>query len=571
MAIKELKDINQRPRYFAGQFLLEDDFELEQDYARDRLQRYTRSLHVSGIADGLIASKPNDPTLKLAVDISAGTAIDRQGRQVVLLESRQVDLSKDLVETVKLDDGSYILSIRYDEQETEPQDGNTSTNRRILENPAFKLSSSAASDDFMAIAKLTIKDGIVSIADDSNSVRKYTGWRLPGSSNNPLTLRSEGDRASNLAVLSGSLSVSGILRTQKLQLGNKFLLSGDGDGEVNDEWLRLKNPDRPAEYYGGFAANKLWCAALEVNGLLKTQKLEISGNLKVSGNIFASNENFSGNLSVTGKASIGYNDAQQTAALAVNGNVGIGTTDPGTSKLKIANNQTDFADFDLTRSGMGQLQFVGWRDGWNINTLTDGKHLYLNRDAKEKSDVWIGRQGKELFVRGKDGNVGIGTISPTEKLDVSGNIIATGSITGNSLSVTGNEGIQLINTAAKGKPYGIYSGSDGTLHIKDLIANSDRIAINSDGIITIKNQPLLKINQFAGNSYPTTRSTGYPQNEWFALISFFYIDSVQSPPKIQLKRPTDQHDWQIELKSNQTQYDVNWLVEVLFINIRLFG
>jgi Chaperone of endosialidase len=335
MAIKELKDINKRPRYFAGQYLLEDDFELEQDYARDRLQRYTRSLHVSGIADGLIASKPNDPTLKLAVDISAGTAIDRQGRQVVLLESRQVDLSKDLVETVKLDDGSYILSIRYDEQETEPQDGNTSTNRRILENPAFKLSSSAASDDFMAISKLTIKDGIVSIADDSNSVRKYTGWRLPGSSNNPLTLRSEGDRASNLAVLSGSLSV-----TDKVGIGTT-------------------DPK---------------------------QQLVVN----------------------SGKASIGYNDAQQTAALAVNGNVGIGTTDPGTSKLKIVNSASDFADISFSGSGMGQLQMVGWSSGWNINAITPGKHLYLNRDSSGNSDVYIGCKDKELFVRGSDGSVGIG-------------------------------------------------------------------------------------------------------------------------------------------------------------------
>jgi hypothetical protein len=319
MAIKELKDINKRPRYFAGQYLLEDDFELEQDYSRDRLHRYTRSLHVAGIADGLIArliasSKLNDATLKI-VDISAGTAIDPQGRQVVLLESRQVDLSKDLVETVKLDDGSYILSISYDEQESDPQDGNASTNRRILENPVFKLSSSATSDDFIAIAKLTIDKGVVSIADDSNSVRKYTGLRLPSSSDNPPMLRSGGDDlASNLAVLNGSLSV-----TDKVGIGTAT----------------------------------------------PTEKLEISGgNLKVSGNISATSANLDGNLSVTG-------------------NVGIGTTDPGSSKLKISNSASDFADISFSGSEMGQLQVLGWLSGWNINTKTAGKNLYLNRDSDE--------------------------------------------------------------------------------------------------------------------------------------------------------------------------------------------
>jgi hypothetical protein len=51
----------------------------------------------------------------------------------------------------------------------------------------------------------------------------------------------------------------GRLKTQKLQLGNKWLLSGDGDAEANDEWLRLKNAGKPRDYYGGFAAWKFWC------------------------------------------------------------------------------------------------------------------------------------------------------------------------------------------------------------------------------------------------------------------------------------------------------------------------
>ncbi|MBE0623160.1 MAG: tail fiber domain-containing protein [Burkholderiales bacterium] len=87
------------------------------------------------------------------------------------------------------------------------------------------------------------------------------------------------------------------------------------------------------------------------------------------------------------------------------GNVGIGTTDPGNSKLKIADSGTDYVDIRFASSGMGQLELVGWSRGWNINTKTDGKHLYINRDAGSKSDVLIGRNGNELVVSGSDGSV----------------------------------------------------------------------------------------------------------------------------------------------------------------------
>ena len=51
---------------------------------------------------------------------------------------------------------------------------------------------------------------------------------------------------------------TGTLKTQKLRLGDKWLLSGDGDAEANDDWLRLKNAKKPRDYYGGFAASKFW-------------------------------------------------------------------------------------------------------------------------------------------------------------------------------------------------------------------------------------------------------------------------------------------------------------------------
>jgi len=46
----------------------------------------------------------------------------------------------------------------------------------------------------------------------------------------------------------------------RLQLGNKFVLSGVGDQQANDQWLRLVGTD--GAYYGGLAAGSLWTQKL---------------------------------------------------------------------------------------------------------------------------------------------------------------------------------------------------------------------------------------------------------------------------------------------------------------------
>lgn len=52
-------------------------------------------------------------------------------------------------------------------------------------------------------------------------------------------------------------TISGTFKTDVLRLGDKWRLSGIGDHEANDDWLRLKNAANNA-YWGGFAASKMW-------------------------------------------------------------------------------------------------------------------------------------------------------------------------------------------------------------------------------------------------------------------------------------------------------------------------
>jgi hypothetical protein len=55
----------------------------------------------------------------------------------------------------------------------------------------------------------------------------------------------------------GDVNVTGLTKANKLYLGSKWSLSGVGDAQGNDGWLRLfKQPD--GDYYGGIAMGSMW-------------------------------------------------------------------------------------------------------------------------------------------------------------------------------------------------------------------------------------------------------------------------------------------------------------------------
>lgn len=120
-------------------------------------------------------------------------------------------------------------------------------------------------------------------------------------------------------------------------------------------------------------------------------------------------------------AGLAFQDAGGSVRLFLQsgtGNVGIGTTDPGDSRLMIAGPGADVAHVRFASVGAGQLEFVGWVDGWNINTKTPQKHLYLNRDAADSSNVYIGTAGKELIVHGGTGAVVVKGVLKADALEL---------------------------------------------------------------------------------------------------------------------------------------------------------
>lgn len=189
----------QRPNYFPGQYLLDEDFELAHRYLSDR-QRYVNSrLHLSGIVEGLeveaIAGQPE-------VIIKSGTAIDGEGNLIVLPEavSRKIN-------------ALGWLCLRYHQepkilQQPEIPDSFT----RFEEIPLLTLEAIETRDaKTIILAKVILEDGQVQI---DNSVRQYSGVRLPSSNGDAFALKSNGESLT----IQGDLTLAGVLQINNSSL-----------------------------------------------------------------------------------------------------------------------------------------------------------------------------------------------------------------------------------------------------------------------------------------------------------------------------------------------------------------
>jgi len=106
------KTSHKRLNYYTGQLLNADDFKDEQQYHVDALRSHNRNLHTWGIARGLNVEKIGTKN----VTISLGMAIDGLGRQIVLDELREIDLTQSTA-------SSLYLTISYKEEQTDFREG----------------------------------------------------------------------------------------------------------------------------------------------------------------------------------------------------------------------------------------------------------------------------------------------------------------------------------------------------------------------------------------------------------------------------------------------------------------
>lgn len=161
-----------RPNYFTGQFLVASDLDAEQSYHLGSHRRHDRTLHASGVVEGLDVTLVSGTQIR----VGPGTAIDRDGREIVLVDPRTYTLASASV-------GADVhLTIAYQEV-FDPADQYTQTGlnefTRTTERPLLQDGTALPPTDgsviVLARIRLSNLGAIESNASIDTSVRSLAG------------------------------------------------------------------------------------------------------------------------------------------------------------------------------------------------------------------------------------------------------------------------------------------------------------------------------------------------------------------------------------------------------------
>lgn len=203
--------------------------------------------------------------------------------------------------------------------------------------------------------------------------------------------------------------------------------------------------------------------------------------------------------------------------------LGVGTTSPGwpltvAKDMPFAAMMSNPLDATLVLKGQnnsGTLKIGTYFTGASFGAAIQSSQFSTGVDAPSA-----------LILNPLGGNVGIGTNNPTALLSIYSGPSNTVALSMTTSGTGLGSGIQFVNTTpSTGRNYGIYSGSDGLLHLNDTTAATDRVTIGTAGVTILDNLSLTGSSSIFYKYGPTVgyyvdiqggSATNSPMIEFFA-------------------------------------------------------
>ena len=226
-------------------------------------------------------------------------------------------------------------------------------------------------------------------------------------------------------------------------------LASNNSADIIDSGFYSKYNDGVTKYTGLFRDSSDTGEYKLFKGLITepTTTVNTSGTGYSLADFECANINLTGDLSINGVVQSFGDTAVWSEASSIasySGSLNVGAT---TANIEIVgNNSSIHPSLQLARSGATSYQILNDNGNYELSQYVDGSGIFTDIYTFTGNSHRFLTGGTEKVRINSSGNVGIAVASPTEKLDVQGNITVSGSIYGDSINI-GSSGNIISNVS----------------------------------------------------------------------------------------------------------------------------